>query len=244
MKFVDPNGMLEDWYQNDEGQLLWKSGTEKDGVEFNGEQYKWKASDGEKLGTEGATLIVSGHKFNDGDMPQTFDRNAKQMADGVNNSGGNAVIAVAESGEEFIDAFEQTTSSFGQVNDAVVRSHGDMDYGVVLGVGGISFEPDDISTFAGKIEDGSIKFKFNATVAFLGCGMAAGGFTEAFTEQTRVRSVGAYGTVGASNPKGMYNTGKTGNWSITYPVRWRNGSILTYEVEYGRFYDAVTKQFK
>lgn len=194
---LDPNGMLDDWYQSSDGQLLWKEGTEKsvtlasrvdnEGNVLETKTYNWVASDGTKLGNEGANVIITGEA-----SEYEWQRDIINIA---NNSSDNTVLAIGNA----IKAMENVTSSFGEVTGVTMRDHSSG-----WGVRGV-FQDTEFDMLKEKINDGSIAINSNAEFFFLGCGNSplAGAFTSTFG----YTSYGATGQVGPNDSFGSFRSG-------------------------------------
>ena len=191
MIFIDPNGMFYDWYQNEDEQYLWTSGSDKT-VEYNGETYNRVAEDGAELGTGVANLLMS---LNPEGADQ-FEDDISKVASETPNS----VIVALKGEEEFTSAFENVTKSFGKVNNFVFRGHGNETS--IFG----AFSIDNIPQFSSKINDGSIKIDSQAEFYFLGCNN--NNLAKDFTKETGITSYGAESGVGYSQhiSKGAFNT--------------------------------------
>jgi len=157
IRFIDPDGRFVDWYKNHEtGQLLWsaKEGTTGTTEEFNGNNYEWIANDGEVLGTGGSNLIISAG----------FEDDVERTA--LNSE--NTVIAKVKNKDEFYGALENTTKSFGNVDNFAYRGHG---YATGLNLGEKYSSEDlrdwDIPDIGEKMNSGSIKI--SGSYIDLGC---------------------------------------------------------------------------
>jgi len=202
---IDPNGMLDDWYKNKEtGQLLWQAGTNKEGVEFNDEEYDWYASDGTILGFGGRDLLISGNA-NDGDM--NSDKDMVRTANGLSNV---SVIALAKNEEEFISAMKNTTKSFGSIDNVVYRGHG--------GTGGLYFDGSQnmnnfgVDRMIEAIKSEDIKLNNDAIFIFTGC--KSYNIAEHIASYTNYTAIGANAKVGFGHylkgwGNGTFNTDLT-----------------------------------
>jgi hypothetical protein len=162
--FIDPTGMFKDWYQNEEGQFLWAKKSE-DAIDFNGKTYKNLNKGSNELpddlkSDDGANLVVAGQNS---DAFSTENDDWQSHADNVAKSGNNGktnVLALVNNSDELIEAFEHTSSQFGFIESAFIRSHafggtGFNDFGLNLGsTSQDNFGYNSIIKFNSKLKQG------------------------------------------------------------------------------------------
>jgi len=218
--FIDPTGMFKDWYQNEEGQFLWAKKSE-DAIDFNGKTYKNLNKGSNELpddlkSDDGANLVVAGQNS---DAFSTENDDWQSHADNVAKSGNNGktnVLALVNNADELIEAFEHTSSQFGFIESAFIRSHafggtGFNDFGLNLGsTSQDDFGYNSIIKFNSKLKSGDIVMGEGAHVNFMGCNTFD--LSKSFTRTTNIPSIGATGGTGPYNSMGMFTT--NGNFFI------------------------------
>jgi RHS repeat-associated protein len=210
LNLIDPDGMEgKDWYKADDGQRIWVDKTGKKGDTYTmnykykdgkgewaygSKSYSWEASDGTKLGDGGANVVmITGTN-------EEFNKNALNTAD---NAEGTTVLALTDQsqlpGEGALEGLANVTSSFGQVNDVVMRDHSST-HGGVIGL----LDERGFSGLQNMINSGEIKFNSNSEFYLMGCDNDD--FSQNFTKTFGYNSYGANGGVGGSS-SGGYSSG-------------------------------------
>lgn len=208
---IDPDGM--DWYQDEDGQLVWspdtynsetgegtqsiqlasKTKTLEDGtVEvLETKTYTWVAANGHKFGEEGANAVMTGG------TDARWERDVVNTAEAMN---GTSVITLGDG----VDALENVTKGFGQVNDVVMRDHSSGQNGGVAGI----MDYSDLDDLQGKMSSGDIKFNQDTQFFILSC--EGGGFAKDIADRIGFTSYGANGGVGPNfyGSDGVYSTGQ------------------------------------
>ena len=203
---IDPKGDNADWYQGEEG-LVWSSESE-DAIDFNGSSYKNvnKGSDDLPVmmqGTGGTNLSIVGREndFDGDNYNKEFDEQTTNAANGTGGTDRN-VFALIDNKDDFLKALEVTSSNFGQINNAMIRSHGQPDGLIIGNWNSDNFRITEVPKLTKKIADGVIKMNKNSTFYFMGCNMHD--LAKSYNAGTGLSAVGAIGSTGQKDGIGNF----------------------------------------
>jgi len=217
MNRIDPDGRLDDWYQAEDGQLLWKEGTEEnvtiaskvspDGRILETKSFAWIANDGEVFSHDGAAVAITGAS------EASWERDIINIAE---NSPGTTVLAIGDG----LKAMENATKSFGLVRGVAMRDHSSNAGYAVHNV----FGTKDFVSFKEKLSSLDIRIAPGAEFFFMGC--SNGPLAQEFSNSFLITSTGSFnGTVGPLNSTGAFHTPENGSYFAAYKKQAIGGWI-------------------